>query len=262
MAEGLHALTDREKQALRLLLRGHDAKSIARELGLSVHTVNERLRDARRKVGAASSREAARRLAEAELEDPDFYADRSLGVAAAAPDRDHGAPSDRRRSAGLSLAWLAGGMLVMSLIVAAASLGLSVFGQSDPRSAAPPPGIAATAAPASTNSPGATAAASWLVLLDRQRWDESWNAAGTLFRTQLSKETWASTIQPLRRSFGAPSSRTIQDATTTTSLPGMPAGDYALLQFRTDFAHKPAVIESVTLVREGSGWKVIGYFVR
>ncbi|GAA0731919.1 MULTISPECIES: helix-turn-helix domain-containing protein [Sphingomonas] len=58
-----NALTEREKTTLRLLLAGHDAKSIARELELSVHTVNERLRDARRKLGVASSREAARRLA-------------------------------------------------------------------------------------------------------------------------------------------------------------------------------------------------------
>ncbi|WP_313538783.1 helix-turn-helix transcriptional regulator [Sphingomonas sp.] len=65
-----NALTKGEKTTLRLLLAGHDAKLIARELGLSVHTVNERLRDARRKLGVASSREAARRLAESDAADP------------------------------------------------------------------------------------------------------------------------------------------------------------------------------------------------
>ena len=45
MTEGIKALTDKEKETLRLILRGHDAKSSARELGLSVHTINERLRD-------------------------------------------------------------------------------------------------------------------------------------------------------------------------------------------------------------------------
>jgi DNA-binding CsgD family transcriptional regulator len=63
MRDGVEALSDREKQTLRLLLAGHDAKSIARELGLSMHTVNERLRDSRRKLGVASSREAAPMLA-------------------------------------------------------------------------------------------------------------------------------------------------------------------------------------------------------
>jgi DNA-binding CsgD family transcriptional regulator len=39
-------LTEKERQTLRLMVRGHDAKSIARSLDLSIHTVNERLRDA------------------------------------------------------------------------------------------------------------------------------------------------------------------------------------------------------------------------
>ena len=42
----LRALTKKEKQTLRLIVRGHDATSVARELSLSVHTINERLRDA------------------------------------------------------------------------------------------------------------------------------------------------------------------------------------------------------------------------
>ena len=56
--EGFGALTEKEKQTLRLIVRGHDAKSTARNLGLSVYTINERLRDARRKMAVSSSREA------------------------------------------------------------------------------------------------------------------------------------------------------------------------------------------------------------
>ena len=48
MSDGFQALSEREKETLRLLLGGHDIKSIAAGLGLSVHTVNERLREARR----------------------------------------------------------------------------------------------------------------------------------------------------------------------------------------------------------------------
>ncbi|WP_455155876.1 response regulator transcription factor [Sphingomonas zeae] len=63
---GVAALTEKEKQTLRLIVRGHDAKSVAREFGLSVHTINERLRDARRKLAVSSSREAARLLLDEE----------------------------------------------------------------------------------------------------------------------------------------------------------------------------------------------------
>lgn len=60
MKHDLESLSDRERETLRLLGRGHDAKSIASHFDVSVHAVNERLRSARRKLGVSSSREAAR----------------------------------------------------------------------------------------------------------------------------------------------------------------------------------------------------------
>ena len=67
---------------LRLLLRGHDVKSVARELSISTAAANERLRSARLKLGVSSSREAARILS-AEESGPDSSVDRQIGLAAA-----------------------------------------------------------------------------------------------------------------------------------------------------------------------------------
>lgn len=53
-------LTAKEVEALALVAQGHDAKSAARELDVSTHTIYERLRRAREKLGASNSREAAR----------------------------------------------------------------------------------------------------------------------------------------------------------------------------------------------------------
>ena len=63
---GVQKLTQRQKEILRLLLNGFDAKSAARQLGISVHTVNEHLREARRHLEVSSSREAARVFGQAE----------------------------------------------------------------------------------------------------------------------------------------------------------------------------------------------------
>ena len=76
--DGVRALTEKEKQTLRLIVRGHDAKSSARDLGLSVHTINERLRDARRKLAVSSSREAARMLLAAEGGDSTANVNKSI----------------------------------------------------------------------------------------------------------------------------------------------------------------------------------------
>ena len=106
------ALTPKEKETLRLILRGHDAKSSARALDLSVHTVNGRLRDARRKLGVTSSKEAARLLLADE--GPEFLAGESLGDASAGgagagADASNGARPGRRR--------IIGGLVAMSAFI-------------------------------------------------------------------------------------------------------------------------------------------------
>lgn len=256
MRTGVTALSEREKEALRLLIRGHDAKSIARELGLSVHTVNERLRDARGKLDVSSSREAARLLAEAEPADPNSFADKRLGVGQSADLVNKYGSVDRRQAAGYRLAWLGGGMFIMSLIIAAVALS-SAFQGGSPTQTPAASDVSAVPSPAAVIS-----GREWAQLLDNRRWAESWGRAGTIFKSAISEAQWASKIQAVRAPLGAVSSRILLSTTKATSLPGAPDGDYEIAQFQTDFAHKQRAIETVVLAREASGWKVDGYFIR
>lgn len=57
---GLSELTSAEVEILDLLAQGHTVKSVAAATGTTTGSVNERLRSARRKTGATSSRELAR----------------------------------------------------------------------------------------------------------------------------------------------------------------------------------------------------------
>ena len=77
---GLQKLTPRQMEILRLLQGGFDTKSIARELDISVHTVTEHLREARRSLGVSNSREAARMLAQAETGPPNYMGATKIGV--------------------------------------------------------------------------------------------------------------------------------------------------------------------------------------
>lgn len=252
-------LSEREKEALRLLLVGHDAKSMATMLGLSVHTINDRLRDARRKLGVSSSREAARRLAEMDGGAPNILGAKEIGDAEipALAERTGQPPSPR--SWDRRLAWLAGGMLIMSLIIAVVALS-NLGGMPRDVQASAQPVSASDPRPAETEV--SAIARKWVGLLDEGQWDASWRAAGTMFRAQLTAAQWATTIQPVRQPLGRPASRTLQSATQTKTLPGAPAGDYQLLQFGTRFANKPDAIETVVLAREQAGWRVSGYFIR
>lgn len=132
MITNVQALSEREKETLRLLLEGHDAKSVARSLGISVHAVNERLRTARRKLGVSSSREAARILARSEQQTHNFVVDKQIGVAG---DGNHG--NEGRRRIGLEgvrhpIVLAIGGTLIMSLIIAAAMLTWVASGSAEP----------------------------------------------------------------------------------------------------------------------------------
>jgi DNA-binding CsgD family transcriptional regulator len=77
----LSRLNDAERRVLAMFGEGHTAKSIASATGASVHSVNERLREARRKTGVGSSRELARLLRAAEGAQENR--DEPIGIAAA-----------------------------------------------------------------------------------------------------------------------------------------------------------------------------------
>ena len=259
MAEPIADLTDRERETLRLLLRGHDAKSIARRLDLSGHTVNERLRDSRRKLGVSSSREAARLLFDHEQFGANTVGDKEFGVVRPEAKVTGGRQPDLPHSRGYALAWLGGGMLLMSLLIAISVIAVQGGDQLSPT---PAMGVTSIALSKAAVTADATPALQWAALLDAGRWDDSWKAAGAMFRSQMPRDRWVSTIQGVRRPLGRASGRTLRSDTETSSLPGAPGGRYRVLQFATNFVGKPGAIESIVLASENSGWKVAGYFIR
>ncbi len=137
MTHDVSALLEREKDVLRLLLVGHDAKSIARHLDLSTHVVNERLRDARRKLGVSSSREAARLLALAEADIPKNFGDKDFGYPNPAE-----AVTDVNAQVGQTLAQTGINKGILLMIVSATLLASAAFLFS--MNSAAPSGSAAT----------------------------------------------------------------------------------------------------------------------
>ncbi len=242
--DGHRLLTEREKQTLRLIVRGHDAKSTARHLGLSVHTINERLRDARRKMAVSSSREAARLLFEREGADPDPSVPDAIGDAAPAAAAQIVVLPKGRGTPPLRLAGIAIGVVVMIF-----SLSLLLLAPAAQQSPAP-------AALASTPTAVAVEASArqWLALLDQGRWDDSWRATGSTFRKQNTAKVWATVSTEVRAPLGAVVSRTLL---SHENLPAPPHG-YEVVKFRTSFANKADTVETVTLVYEDGGWRVVG----
>lgn len=256
MTTGLDTLTDKEKDALRLILRGHDAKSSARELGLSVHTVNERLRDARRKLGVTSSREAARRLLAEESDSPESLGDKPLGDAlAAAPGAPIAASATGRWAwfgLGPGLALISIGVLVMSLLLAALLLPAH-FISGVPVSLMPA-SLTPSAAAEPTEAAAASAAEDFLKLIDESRWAESYAATGGQFRSLNTQERWAAVSEKVRPPLGELLTR---DLVTNEYVPAPPEG-YRLIKFRSTYANGTAQTESLSVAWEDGAWKVVG----
>jgi DNA-binding CsgD family transcriptional regulator len=259
MLAGYQALTEKEKQTLRLIVRGHDAKSMARHLGLSVHTVNERLRDARRKLEVSSSREAARLLLDTEGDDPQKLADKPIGEAAGAATvaRSDEPDSGTVRASGVAspVGWLIAGVAIMSAILGI--LILAAAPQSAPQSAGQPASSEASAVAPLAETEAVRAARDWLVLHDEGRWRECWEGTGASFRKMNSLNHWTEVAQKVRPPMGAVISRV---AISQELVPAPPAG-VEVVKFRTNFANTPDAVETVSLAREDGAWKVVGIFI-
>ena len=241
MSQGYKALSDKEKETLRLILHGHDAKSMAQELALSVHTINERLRSARRKLEVTSSKEAARLLLQEEGDAPQFLADKSLG-----DEPGHGDAADQDfAKAGFGPAWKIGAILMLmtfTILTLAAVL---------------PPETAGTRfdLPVETRESSAEQPMSseldqakeiallWLGLVDREDFVsddisveeadlESGNLAG-----------WSKLIDR-RREFG----RAVQREAQRIDIISGTDQDRWIVRFRTDFERLRGAYEKVTLV--------------
>jgi DNA-binding CsgD family transcriptional regulator len=257
MSSGYQALTEKEKETLRLLLGGHDAKSIARHLGLSVHTVNERLRDARRKMSVSSSREAARLLHQIEGRPPEFLGDMAIGGAArpatAHPYRQTARSDGDWRRAG----WIVGGLAMtisLSLLALIALSGTHVPSEAVQMAAAPV-GTSIAIAPTSASEAAATdAARRFLTVLDRDDWTASWQATHKSFQLLNTVEWWAQTSQSVRARFGKPISREL----ATVDFTAAPPNGYWVITFKARYSNKSNVTETLQMASEGDGWKVAG----
>lgn len=241
-------LTEKEKQTLRLIVRGHDAKSIARSLDLSVHTVNERLRASRRKMAVSSSREAARLLLAREGDPtPKGLGDQEIGADSRRGGADAGAAPIGGAVRAVRPRWIVPAALVMTLFLALVAL------TGWPHLPAAPP-QAPVATPVASDPQVVEAARAWLALLDEGRWEDSYRATADSFRSLNTLAVWTSVSRKVRAPFGAAVERTF---VSQENLPAPPAG-YEVVKFRTRFAKGAEVIETVSLDRVGDAWRVVG----
>ncbi|MEN5145575.1 MULTISPECIES: DUF4019 domain-containing protein [Brevundimonas] len=288
MIGGANSLTEREKEVLRLLAAGHDAKSAAAQLDLSVHTINERLRAARRKLGVSSSRAAARVLAEVEVAGPQKLVDKDFGEDPL-PAVVNDDPLTARRPMTFRGGLFGGLLLIVALafLVAlnsrapdvAVDVGEEPSSLAEASSTYPPPAAqpmgTVVTAPAQSNAPApspasgapgrreaprdaAVYALTWLELVDRGDWSQSWRTASSTFQERMTEDAWTARAAQLDRPSGA--LVRVQQYAVRSASADSDVGDSVLIQYQASSDTGARVLETVALVPEGDGWKVSAYF--
>lgn len=101
----------------------------------------------------------------------------------------------------------------------------------------------------------------WLSLLDDQKYEESWTAAGSMFRSEVMRDKWIAALRRSRLPMGALETRASAKVDFTKTLTAAPDGEYAIIHYTTSFKDKSGVTERLTLVKEEGAWRVAAYAI-
>lgn len=125
------------------------------------------------------------------------------------------------------------------------------------------PVVAQTVDTAGAVRSATVAADAWLRIVDQKEYGASWDSAATLFKGAVTRDQWSQAAAQARNSAGAIGTREKPTAQFTTQLPGAPAGQYVVLQYRSTAGPGHSATETVTAMFDGTrGWRIAGYFVR
>ena len=114
--------------------------------------------------------------------------------------------------------------------------------------------------PESERQESLKAAEYFLILLDDDRVDESYEKLSPFLRDQTGIALWRTAIGGIRGVLGAPKSRALESLGYGEDLPDSPPGRYFIFEFATEF-ESGSVTEKVVIKLEPAGPKIGGYFV-
>jgi hypothetical protein len=110
---------------------------------------------------------------------------------------------------------------------------------------------------------GLAAADSWLKLVDSKQYDQSWKEGSESFRKAVSSDQWVRQLETVRTPLGSVGTRKLKAVRYTRQLPGVPDGDYVIVQYDTTFDGRGPSVETLVPMKDKDGqWRVSGYFIK
>jgi hypothetical protein len=109
----------------------------------------------------------------------------------------------------------------------------------------------------------AEASKAWVALIDKEDYKEAWDKGSVTLKLRVNEKSWVAILEASRKPLGKVVERKVADQRTSKDPAGLPAGDYMVMIYNTDFVTKKGVAELVTLVLETDGkWRGLTYQVQ
>jgi Protein of unknown function (DUF4019) len=122
--------------------------------------------------------------------------------------------------------------------------------------------VAALAQNSSKEKAAVASAETWLGLIDKGEYGESWKEAAGHIRNGMNEKKWVQILDEFRVPLGKMIARQLADAACRKSPSGAPDSQYVLMHFYTSFENKKAAMETVIAVLDKDGkWRVASYFL-
>lgn len=108
----------------------------------------------------------------------------------------------------------------------------------------------------------ADASKEWLAIIDQEKYEMAWEKGALTLKLRVPLKSWIEILDASRKPLGKMVSRKVVDQRTAKDPAGLPAGDYIVMIYNTDFATIKGAAELVTLVLESDGkWRGLTYQV-
>ncbi len=122
--------------------------------------------------------------------------------------------------------------------------------------------------PAAQSNPGAEKAAvecaeQWLAVLDQGDYQQAWEQTAGIFKEIVPIDQWRNQMKVFRGRLGKVVSRNLKSRQYTTVAPGVPEGQYVIIQYETAFENKANATETITpILTDDGSWKVSQYVIQ
>ena len=115
--------------------------------------------------------------------------------------------------------------------------------------------LAATAEPTSS-------AMQWVTMIDKGQYAQSYADGSAVFQAGVTEAAFEGTTKLYRETVGAEMHRDVEGVSMAGDLANLPAGQYAVVHFHTDFAKKKDAQEVVYLAYQNGLWRVAAYDIK